>query len=971
MSRGLRDVEADPGALSDEGFPAPPPYDPALDPDGRFADYFRHLVLAWTRDLRAEIPGFACLDEDNTVFEDFVAAQVPAVAELLVRTLLRELFLRRSQGLLRGESPQERYRSFREWTNSSEGHRAFLSRYPRAFDAAHRRVRRAGIGLSRILSRVEVHREGLNALPGVAEEDRVSTVLTGQGDAHNGGRSVARIVFADGGRVLYKPRPLDSEVGFNGLVGWFNERSGTDLPTVSVLPCGDEGFVEYVRADAPRSGSDGYFARIGRLLGILYLVKAIDIHFENVVTCAGGPVVVDTETLVTPRLAAPEPNSARSAMEEANSLLGESVTGIGVLPFTMRKGGPGEAGMDVGVVGYDPGQQVPFRNLRIRNPGRDDMFVELAQETSVNATANLSVARATDLPVREQRDAVKRGLRHVLEFAAANKEEVAASVEEFLGNVPFRFLHHPTMFYAQLLRMVTHPDAITDPLVRKAVLHRVFLGARGRYGIAEDEARQLAEGDIPYFCYTADSRTLLAGDGRVVLENAFEEPGMDTVRARIAALDGAAIDRQAALVDLSFVAKLPLADDVTGFLARRSPGTAPARVGSSRFLAEAVRIGDTLVDDMVDGSDPRHPAVWIGPQVTTPEGEEWTPGASGFDLYAGMPGIALALAGLARETGEERFRRAALRVVEPLEDLLVGGSLNVLGGTVGGMCGPDGIAYAVATARGLIGGGGPSVGEMARALVSDIDPPRLYDYVTGSAGNLAICLSLHRNATDAEDRRSAAAAAEVHAGHVMKGVRESGAVDGRVTEYTGYAHGAIGIAPPLLEYAAVFGDREAAEAGTRLAEAVRDARDVHSQDWPRAWKEDRPSYAWCHGAPGILLGALEVNRRVPGLFGEDVLGRLAELTAAWGFGNNPTYCHGDLGSLETVLLAEQTVPGLFGEGVDDLYPRLFTEVIERYPERSDTKYTYSNGLMLGRAGMLWSVLRHLDPRAYPSVVRLE
>ncbi|MFE3460967.1 type 2 lanthipeptide synthetase LanM [Nocardiopsis aegyptia] len=965
----LQDVEDDPGALAEEEFPAPPSYDPGLDAEGRFADYFRHFVLEWIRDLETELSRSYCLSEDDTVLADFVAAQIPVVGEFLARTLLRVLFLRRSRGLLRGDTPEERYRSFREWTNSAEGHRELLSGYPRAFRTARERVRTAATRLLHIIALVEANRERLDSLPGVSAGATVTTVLAGQGDTHNGGRSVAQVVLSDGGRVLYKPRPLDSEAGFNALVDWFNERLGTSLPTVAVLPCRDEGFVEYVRAGEPRSGA-GYFVQIGQLLGILYLVKAIDIHFENVVTCAGGPVVVDTETLLTPRLLTPEADTDRSAMAEANSVLRESVTGIGVLPFTMGKGRPGEPGMDVGVIGYDPGQEAPYKYLRFRNPGRDDMFVELAQGTSTNSTTNLSVSRATDIPVREQRDTVKRELRRVLEYAASHKAEVTGAVEEFLGAAPFRFLHHATVFYSQLLRMVTHPDAMVDPLVRNAVLDRVFLGARDTYEIAEEEARQLAEGDVPYFCYAADSRALLAGDGRVVLDDAFEESGMDAARARIAGLDREEMDRQAALVDLSFVAKLPLADDVTGFTAPRPAGRTPVRVDRSRFLAEAVRVGDLLVDGMIDGPDERYPAVWLGPQVAAPEGEEWNPGASGFDLYTGMPGIALALAGLARETGEERFRRAALRVVAPLEGLLLGGSLRSMGGGTGGMCGPDGVVYAVATARRLLGGGGPSAGEMARVLVSDIDPPNLADFVTGSAGSLAICLSLHRNAVDEDDRKLTAEAAEFFAGRVMDAVRGNGGFDGRVTEFTGYAHGAIGIASPLLEYASRLGGTEAAEAGTRMAEAVRDAQRDHDRDWPRAWDEDRVSYAWCHGAPGLLLGALEVEGHVPGLFPADTLGRLAELTLARGFGNNPTYCHGDLGSLEAVMLADRVSPGLCGESADDLYPRLFTDVIERYSERSDTKYGYSNGIMLGHAGLAWSILRHLDPGTYPSVVRL-
>ncbi|GAB2519178.1 type 2 lanthipeptide synthetase LanM [Nocardiopsis aegyptia] len=971
LSRRLEEVDSVAEGLSEAEFPAPASYDPELDTDGRLVDYFRHFVLAWTRDLEREVSGFTCLSEDNTVFQDHVAAQVQVVAELLVRTLLQELYLRRSRDQLQGESPEGRYRSFREWTNSAEGHRELLSRYPRAFQTACASVRTAGSGLLHILSQVELNRERLDSLAGVTEGVLIATVAAGRGDMHNGGRSVAEIVFEDGARILYKPRPLDSEVGFNALVRWFNERLGTSLSTVEVLTCRDEGFVEYVRAGEPRSGEREYFAQIGQLLGILYLVKAIDIHFENVVTCAEGPVVVDTETLLTPALHGLASGDARSAREKANAALRESVFGIGVLPFAMRAGESGEAALDVGVIGYDPGQQTPYKHLQLRNPGRDDMFVELAQGTSANATTNLSISRATGMPVREQRDTIKRELRRVLGYTASHKEEVRAAIEEFLGDASFRFLHHATSFYSQLRRMVTHPDAMVDPLARKALLSRVFLGARGRYEIAEDEARQLAEGDVPYFCYSARSRALLAGDGRVVLEDAFHESGLDAALNRISELGDEAIDRQSTLVDLSFVPKLLVSDDVTGFAPRRSSGSAPVRVDRSRLLEEATRVGDAFVDGMVDGPDDG-PAVWIGPQVAAPEGEEWNPGVSGYDLYNGMPGIALALAGLARETGEERFRRAALRVIEPFERLLSEGPGDLTGTAYRGMCGMDGIVYTTATARRILGGGGLSVGELARALLWDIEPPKLSDFITGSAGTLAICLSLHRNAVGEDDRKFTEEAAKVYAARVMSDAAEHGTADGRLTEYIGYAHGDIGIAAPLLEYASVFGDRDAAERGTRMAAAVRDAQRDHTRDWPRMWEEvDDFSYAWCHGAPGILLGALEVTRHVPGIFPEQTLSRLAELTVTRGFGTNPTYCHGDLGSLETVLLAEQVSPGLFGDGVDDLYPRLFTDVIERYSERADTKYAYNHGFMLGQAGMVWSVLRHLDPGTYPSVVRLE
>jgi type 2 lantibiotic biosynthesis protein LanM len=964
----LRD-EAERAAFAEDDVPVPPAYDPELDREGKLEDYFRHFVLAWTRGLSDEVAASPEVDADNTVVRDFVGAQSSAVADLLMRTLLRELFQRRSRGLLAGGTPEERYRSFRRWTNSPEGHRDLVSRYPLPYRMARDRVRAAMSGLLHIVSRVRACRADLDArIPGITAGSGISTVLLGRGDAHNGGRSVAQVVFADGGRVLYKPRPMESEAGYNALVSWFNERLGTSLRTVAVLRGDGEGFVEYVAAGAVRAGARGYFTQIGQLVGILHLVRAIDIHFENMVTCADGPVVVDTETLLTTRLRSDRVGGEPWSV--ASSFLDDSVVGIGVLPFVMRDG-RGAGGMDVGVIGYDADQPVPYKVLRYRNPGRDDMYGELTEVRTSEANVNPSVLGTADLPVREQRDLIRGELRRVLEYAAAHKREVADAVEEFLGDATFRYLNRATVFYVQLLRMATHPDAMADPLVRAAVLHRVFIGAGDRVEIPDAEVRQLAAGDVPYFRYSARSRALLAGDGRVVVADAFERSGMEAVRARILGLTPRAVERQLDLLDFSFVGKLPMTGEATGFVPRRPEGVAPVRVGRDRLLAEAVRIGDHLVDTMVDGPDETHPAVWIGPQVTGHEEDQWAPGVLTPNLYIGAPGIALVLAGLARETGGERYRRAALRVVEPLERLAADGTLGETGGQVGGMSGLAGVVYTVSTARRLLGGtAGVTTGGLARLLASGLTADSHDDFVSGAAGALAVCLSLYRNATAQEDREAAADAAGTFARFGVEAARGSGATDGRLTEYTGYAHGAIGIAPSLLEYASLFGDREAHDLGTRMAEAVRDAMSGHDRDWPRRWEDDGRAYAWCHGAPGILLGALQVRGHVPDLFPEDTLARLAELTLAHGFGNNPTYCHGDLGALEVVLLAERELPGLVGAGVGDLYPRLFTEVVERYEERADSKYSRINGLMLGHAGRAWSVLRHLDPATYPSVLVL-
>ncbi|WNF28047.1 type 2 lanthipeptide synthetase LanM family protein [Streptomyces sp. C11-1] len=953
----------------------PVPYDPSLDPDGLFHDYFRHFVGPWTdlvRDAAAQSPLVA---DPGAVVDDFLVHQTGLVSRLMIRTLVEELHQRRSAGLLDGGSPEERYAAFRRWTNSASGHGELLGRYPHLFHLVHSQVGSAARYVVELLRELDSAAPRLGTLiPGGAGDARVERLVLGEGDTHNGGRSVAQVLFTDGRRVLYKPHPIGAEAGYSSFVSWMNGRLGTDLPTVAVLPTEHGGFVEFIPTEEYAGEEKDYFARIGTLAGILFLLRATDIHFENMVSCAAGPVVIDTETLLSPRLNLPEAYDDGAASKIAALTLRESIIGSGLLPLVVRAGDD-DHGMDIGAIGYDTGQRSPYKSLSLQNPGRDDMFVGMVTTTTTAANANLAVQRATQLPVNDQRDIIKREFSRVLRYAAQQPDAVVHAIEEFLGDVQFRHVNQATIFYTQLLRMATHPHAMADPVVRAAVLNRTVLRTGDSPEIADAEVRQMARGDVPYFSYTARSRALGSTDG-TVRADALAEPPLTTVRERVHGLDEAVIERELRLIDFSFVNKLPTEQEETGFVPVRPAGRPPVAVDRDRFVHEAVRVGERLLATRVASTEPRHPATWIAPQVTTDSQSQWSPGTLGYDLYGGSPGPALVLAALARETGRADFAAAARGVLDPVEEQLRGGALAEQGVSVGGMTGMAGTAYALVVARDLLDEPEAGrLGELARELARCSGAEIGTDFLSGMAGALSVGLALHERATDPAERAVVAEAVRTIAARETEALGGFGLQDPRVTPYTGYAHGAMGIAPVLLRYGAEFDDPDVHGLGLRILGAVLESQAESDRDWPRVWGEPERSYGWCHGAPGILLGALMSNQHAPGAVSRPVLDRLAELTLARGFGNNPTYCHGDLAGAEIVRLGEDLVPGLFGEGAggggaEDLYPRLFDEVVERYGQRSDTKYAYTNSLMVGEAGLAWSVLHHLDPGSHPSLLRL-
>ncbi|MEU2878008.1 DUF4135 domain-containing protein, partial [Streptomyces sp. NPDC007070] len=118
------------------------------------------------------------------------------------------------------------------------------------------------------------------------------------GDVHRRGRRVAVLRFADGSRVVYKPRPLAADRHFGELVGWYSTRAGTPvLRTPALLTRPDHGWSELIEARPCASPAelDRFYRRLGALLALAHVLDLTDLHHENLIACAGHPVLVDLD----------------------------------------------------------------------------------------------------------------------------------------------------------------------------------------------------------------------------------------------------------------------------------------------------------------------------------------------------------------------------------------------------------------------------------------------------------------------------------------------------------------------------------------------------------------------------------------------------------------------------------------------------------------------------------------------------
>lgn len=932
------------------------------DRDEKLALWACSLVEEWARDVFTEADLTVVTDE--TQFRsDATRSAASAVEIILLRAALEMLHHLRSHGRLSGATQEARFDQFRTWLGSAAGSLEFHERFAESLAWASHLVINHVRHLTEVLTRWENDRPTVaEALPGISANDRITRLVPGLGDPHHHGRSVTIVHFSGGGQVVYKPRSLAIDGAYEAIVEVVNAGAGTQLRAAKSVDRGSWGWSEFIDCTKTGSTAPTYRRDLGHLTGLLHLLGSTDVHFENVITDSlGRPVLIDAETLLSPAPRKTPAYDAGAASSIARNVVEKSVIGIGTLPLVVEVPGR-DAKLDIGVAGgLAVGQRQPYGSLLVRNAGRDDMHLDLVHSVTTSGNENPGVAGLGLEEVHQYRDEVREGVAHVLEWAYAHRDLLTNLFVRELSGTRLRYVHCPTMFYVQLLRMQTHPTTLADVEARLAILGRVHLRDSGETAaLCDAEIAQMLNGDVPLFAFSPDSSDLSDADTNVVSQNFFARAPLDDVLARLSDLTPERINDQLDMVDLAFVPVLPDGGEQTPteWTATQSEAVIP------HVCPDDVR--SALVDMTrrhVRSTDDRHPATWYGPQVTASDSSQWAPGVLGYDVYGGSIGIAFAMAAARHLHHFPEYDEIINGVTNAVERQIVGTELDDHHLSVGGMTGMGGTVWALDAIHHLRDEPNPHYAKMISALARHTQSSGPAEFTTGAAGALASALALVRRSGVENPAHTESLLTSVlspvlrEADHVLATgqMSESG-----TSAFTGYAHGLAGLVTPLFEAAELLDDPSISQRAQDLVYLLFQCRAERGQ-WPRQLDGNSTSYAWCHGAPGLLLGLTTAHRHCPDISSQ-VLTDLVVESLQEGLGNNPSLCHGDLGTLDVVLeharlhqhedLAAQAA-GLLSQAAQ--------RQIAAPRRESRSRYQHVDSLMVGRAGALYAIARANDP----------
>ncbi|WP_284333431.1 type 2 lanthipeptide synthetase LanM family protein [Dyella flagellata] len=898
----------------------------------------------------------------------------------LTRLLLLELNAARVSERLNGADSAERWNEFLELSSQPSFWAELAEHYPSMLQRVDAIVRYRCEASLLFARRWVADRDVLNALCG-AKAGELTELSFGAGDSHGGGFTVA-LLRCEGGRMVYKPRSVAIDASLQAFVDALAQEHGhvLNIRVPRVIDRGVYGWTEFVehRYAAGDKELTGFYRGIGHWLAIMHLLGASDLHAENLIAHGDTPVIVDCETLFTPKIPMP-PSGFGKAFDHASALVAGTVLNIGLLPGRAQM--LGWRGIDYSSVGFLPGQQPMMPQPAILKAGTDEAYLGSTmvpvsmQQNHPSLEPALAAYWPHALDAFEQMTGTLRRL------------DAAGSLEPRLGafdDCRVRVVLRATETYGELVRMLWHPVSLHNEAQAKQRVRELLasmaasvVSAPSDPVVIESEIEDLLVGDIPLF-------STLVCDGQLEGPRGVRwlQPG-HLAQAALQRWRASDFEFERNVIRAAMVSAY-LNDGWTAHLDTLTPSAIRDADLDARRRAQAERIMQGLIKHAIRGEDGS--VAWIAP-VLNPSG--WSVQLLGVDLYGGLSGIALLVAAYVHEMragranpvpGIEALSSTVQHTLRLAEQQLADnaqGDIKLRPAPPGAYLG---LAAQIWTLLMLAQWNGPGGDELQRAItlaegmLEAAAADDMNDVLSGRAGAIPVLLAL---AECTHERRFLDMAVQI-GDQLLALARQDGDRAYWVQPQTwpqglgGYSHGVTGVGWALAKLARATGEsrfEHLAQAAFRFEDATYDEEE---QNWVDLRDLGGPKTAavWCHGSVGIGLAHLDLDPDFAHPRTQPLLRHAAAATIRMGLGWNHCLCHGDLGAwelLDQLMARGEVLDGMTREG---LMARILSSLEEYGPSCGLTKEVVVPGLLSGVGGVAYQLLRmHPDSRL-PSVLIL-
>jgi type 2 lantibiotic biosynthesis protein LanM len=933
-------------------------------------DSFAPIILSFTAPIRAmfaarlaELAAALSPDEIALIGHTAEEALNANASFKLSRVLLLELHAAKRAGELTCPDDAGRFAQFVQGARQP----AFLAhlnqRYPSLYARLSRALNAQRHAIEALVARFVADRNKLAQLPGQPSGPLIGLSL-GQGDLHGGGQSVAKLTL-NGGEVIFKPRSLRIDRVLETFLSRVFGADPNRIRVPDVIDCGDHGWAEFITHRYCHNDAElrVFYRNLGAWLAILRVLGGTDIHHENLIACGPVPVVVDVESLFSmmPKAA---PSNYGDAFDVAAELIRNSVLRTGIVPY--RAPALGFFGVDMSAAGALPGEQPQVHVPVIAQEGTTAARLDIIKADLLPAQNHPSAEPDVSKYWNQLSDGFLEATTRLRQLDA--RGELAPLLADF-ENCQARDIRRPTQAYVEIGRMLWHPASLHDEpkaierardlLARNAT---VLPQAPSALAEIDTEIADLCYGDIPIFA---------APLTRTRIDEALAD-----WRAMRLELEELTIRSALVATHLNLSEDQPEDARSARRYAARHPHADQLDQRRRKLAAEAV---ERLLRLSVRGKD--HSVTWITPEINR---AGWQVQPLATDLYFGLAGVAVALAGYLHETAANRADAVAgveetlsgtlqvLRAMEAEEQQELSGGFTGYGAQIWTWLTLHHLQRDPACLDRAI-----HFGEALGQLGFEGD--KAFDILGGASGAIVPLIGLAEATCQQRWLDLAARAAD----HLTTTAVVTGDAVYWPTMRTpdpigGFAHGSMGIAWSIARLVLADAGNDAdrarwsaiAERGFRLPHEQYDET-VGNWFITQQGARRESFHNWCYGSVGIGLAAGDLYARSGDQKHLHTL-RRAVAAARGKWGSSHTLCHGDFSLCEWLVHAAQWDPE--GCRLDAIHP--VARVVSAIEEHGGivggmARDAFTPGLMTGLAGAVYSLNRMHPECSLPSPLLLE
>lgn len=713
------------------------------------------------------------------------------------------------------------------------------------------------------------------------------------GDTHNGGRATLKVYLDNKKNIYYKPRNLKAAKIYYELANELFSAcklTSLDYQILDRKTYGWEREIVY----KPCSSIDElkrFYIRMGIHIMLSYILDIQDLHYENLIAQGEYPIFIDIEVLCGNLR---NYRKDMSSDEKAKWILDSSVLGNGIIPQDDSSNSLFCALSGKG------NQKTDLKVIKIINAKTSDIKCEYVNAVTPDGL-NAPTLNSQTLPWNQFLPEIYVGFTNAYQYVLKNKESFTSKIQTFNG----RILMNHTQNYSKLLQLSYRPNFMTDGGARQLILSKSYplhisIEQKLKKLIFESELHDLINGDIPYFLFTSDNKSIFLGNN-IIIPDFFYVTPEDYIQLRLHNLSNEDLELQLKLLTNALEPKGT--DELSSPFYKKS-----LQNNKSSIHATYKEIGLYIIKNVIE-NDSFSDVSWFVPS-------NFREHVSDMYFYEGISGLAVFFSALNKFETNKDF----LLIEQKLVHKLINYTLNnqTQSCFTGIFCGEGSIIYTylllykIKEDKKFIEYAKMHEKKLYKLLETDCRHDLLY----GNSGAIIVYIQLFEVTND----NLYLTRAEEAAGFLLQGINYKPAdkitgINVDIDNTEGIAHGGSGFALSFIRlYEKTLKIKYLMAAYNTI---IKENKLFYKK--PKNWSDANHKHLvktrayWCHGAGGIALVRKEMLKFLTGneydyIFSDYqiALGKLKEITTL-SMGSF-CLCHGILGNLVILQHLQKTNP---------------------------------------------------------------